>query len=118
MKPVESITKSLAKELDKLNQIREDSLRLSREIIRSCSKSIRNVHRNELKDAKTFLKEAEKKNTQLKNSLKNSPELRFAGYIVEAEKAYTLISSSKPSLGILLSYSGLETTKNKRTTSK
>ena len=86
MKPVESITKSLAKELDKLNNIREDSLRLSREIIRSCSKSIRNVHRNELKDAKTYLKEAEKKNTQLKNSLKNSPELRFAGYIVEAEK--------------------------------
>ena len=61
MKPVESITKSLAKELDKLNNIREDSLRLSREIIRSCSKSIRNVHRNELKDAKTYLKEAEKK---------------------------------------------------------
>ena len=60
MKPVESITKSLAKELDKLNNIREDSLRLSREIIRSCSKSIRNVHRNELKDAKTYLKEAEK----------------------------------------------------------
>ena len=57
MKPVESITKSLAKELDKLNNIREDSLRLSREIIRSCSKSIRNVHRNELKDAKTYLKE-------------------------------------------------------------
>ena len=26
------------------------------------------------------------KNNQLKNSLKNSPELRFAGYIVEAEK--------------------------------
>ena len=86
MKPVESITKSLAREFDKLNQIREDSLRLSREIIRACSKSIRNVHRNELKDAKTFLKKAEKKNTQLKNSLKSSPELRFAGYIVEAEK--------------------------------
>ncbi len=86
MKPVESITKSLAREFDKLNQIRENSLRLSREIIRACSKSIRNVHRNELKDAKTFLKEAERKNTKLKNSLKNSPELRFAGYIVEAEK--------------------------------
>ncbi len=34
--------------------------------------------------------------------------------INEAEKAYELISSSKPSLAILLSYSGLETTKNKR----
>ena len=86
MKPIESITKSLGKELDKLNEIREDSLRLSREIIRSCSKSIRNVHRDELKEAKIHLKEAEKKNTHLKRSLKNSPELRFAGYIVEAEK--------------------------------
>ena len=86
MKPIESITKSLGKELDKLNEIREDSLRLSREIIRSCSKSIRNVHRDELKEEKIHLKEAEKKNTHLKRSLKNSPELRCAGYIVEAEK--------------------------------
>ena len=43
------------------------------------------LHRNELKDAQKFIKNAEKK-IQLKNSLKNSPELRFAGYIVEAEK--------------------------------
>ena len=41
---------------------------------------------DELKEAKIHLKEAEKKNTHLKRSLKNSPELRFAGYIVEAEK--------------------------------
>ena len=39
-----------------------------------------------LDKAKIHLKEAVKKNTQLKRSLKNSPELRFAGYIVEAEK--------------------------------
>ena len=58
MKSPEQITNSLVKEFDKLNEIREQSLKLSREIIKSCSKSIRNVHRNDLAEARTHLDEA------------------------------------------------------------
>ncbi len=60
MKTPEQITNSLVKEFDKLNDIREQSLKLSREIIKSCSKSIRNVHRNNLDEAKQHLDEANK----------------------------------------------------------
>ena len=60
MKTPEQITNSLIKEFDKLNDIREQSLKLSREIIKACSKSIRNIHRNNLDEAKQHLDEANK----------------------------------------------------------
>ena len=79
MKTPEQITNSLVKEFDKLNDIREQSLKLSREIIKSCSKSIRNVHRNNLD-------EANKNYQDLRSSLKDIPELRFAGYVNDSER--------------------------------
>ena len=86
MKTPEQITNSLVKEFDKLNDIREQSLKLSREIIKSCSKSIRNVHRNNLDEAKQHLDEANKNYQDLRSSLKDIPELRFAGYVNDSER--------------------------------
>ena len=86
MKSPEQITNSLVKEFDKLNEIREQSLKLSREIIKSCSKSIRNVHRNDLTEAKTHLNEANNNYKKLQASLKDIPELRFAGYVNDSER--------------------------------
>ena len=86
MKTPEQITNSLVKEFDKLNDIREQSLKLSREIIKSCSKSIRNVHRNDLSEAKTHLDEANNNYQKLQNSLNDIPELRFAGYVNDSER--------------------------------
>ena len=86
MKSPEQITNSLVKEFDKLNEIREQSLKLSREIIKSCSKSIRNVHRNDLGEAKTHLDEAYNNYKKLQTSLKDIPELRFAGYVNDSER--------------------------------
>ena len=86
MKTPEQITNSLVKEFDKLNDIREQSLKLSREIIKSCSKSIRNVHRNNLDEAKQHLDEANKNYQNLRSSLKDIPELRFAGYVNDSER--------------------------------
>ena len=86
MKSPEQITNSLVTEFDKLNEIREQSLKLSREIIKSCSKSIRNVHRNDLAEAKTHLDEANNNYKKLQTSLKDIPELRFAGYVNDSER--------------------------------
>ena len=86
MKTPQQITNSLVKEFDKLNDIREQSLKLSREIIKSCSKSIRNVHRNNLDEAKQHLDEANKNYQDLRSSLKDIPELRFAGYVNDSER--------------------------------
>ena len=86
MKSPEQITNSLVKEFDKLNEIREQSLKLSREIIKSCSKSIRNAHRNDLGEAKTHLDEANNNYKKLQTLLKDIPELRFAGYVNDSER--------------------------------
>ena len=102
MKTPEQITNSLVKEFDKLNDIREQSLKLSREIIKSCSKSIRNVHRNNLDDAKQHLEEANKNYQDLHSSLKDIPELRFAGYVNDSERelieAFLVFEFEKTSL--------------------
>jgi len=86
LKTPEQITNSLIKEFDKLNDIREQSLKLSREIIKACSKSIRNIHRNNLDEAKQHLDEANKNYQNLRTSLENIPELRFAGYVNDSER--------------------------------
>ena len=86
MKTPEQITNSLVKEFDKLNDIREQSLKLSREIIKSCSKSIRNVHRNNLDEAKQHLDKANNNYKKLQTSLKDIPELRFTGYVNDSER--------------------------------
>ena len=86
MKTPEQITNSLVKEFDKLNDIREQSLKLSREIIKSCSKSIRNVHRNNLDEAKQHLDRAYNNYKKLQTLLKDIPELRFTGYVNDSER--------------------------------
>ena len=102
MKTPEQITNSLVKEFDKLNDIREQSLKLSREIIKSCSKSIRNVHRNNIDEAKQHLDEANKNYQDLRSSLKDIPELRFAGYVNDSERelieAFLVFEFEKTSL--------------------
>ena len=102
MKTPEQITNSLVKEFDKLNDIREQSLKLSREIIKSCSKSIRNVHRNNLDEAIQHLDEANKNYQDLRSSLKDIPELRFAGYVNDSERelieAFLVFEFEKTSL--------------------
>ena len=52
---------NLSKAFDKLNVVREQSLTISREIVRECSKSIRNVHRNDISDAEKHIKSAQEK---------------------------------------------------------
>jgi len=86
LKTPEQITNSLVKEFDKLNDIREQSLKLSREIIKSCSKSIRNVHRNNLDEAKQHLDRANNNYKKLQTLLKDIPELRFTGYVNDSER--------------------------------
>ena len=73
---------------DKLNQIRESSLTISRSIVRDCSKSIRYLHRNDTEGAKQFIKNAEKKIQELKKLTSKVSEISFAGYVLDAEREY------------------------------
>tara|TARA_B100000508_G_scaffold138907_1_gene135885 strand:- start:529 stop:1158 length:630 start_codon:yes stop_codon:yes gene_type:complete len=85
---LESNLTNLSETFDKLNEIRETSLTISRSIVRDCSKSIRYLHRNDTEGAKEFIKNAEKKIIELKKLTSKVSEISFAGYVLDAEREY------------------------------
>ena len=88
MANLESNLNNLSETFDKLNEIRETSLTISRAIVRDCSKSIRFIHRNDIKGAEEFIDNAKKKITELKKLTENVSEISFAGYVLDAEREY------------------------------
>ena len=88
MANLESNLNNLSETFDKLNEIRESSLTISRAVVRDCSKSIRFLHRNDIKGAKEFIDSAKKKMTELKNLTEKVSEISFAGYVLDAEREY------------------------------
>ena len=88
MANLESNLNNLSETFDKLNEIRETSLTISRAIIRDCSKSIRFIHRNDINGAEEFIDSAKKKITELKKLTENVSEISFAGYVLDAEREY------------------------------
>ena len=88
MANLESNLNNLSETFDKLNEIRETSLTISRAIVRDCSKSIRFIHRKDTKGAEEFIDNAKKKITELKKLTENVSEISFAGYVLDAEREY------------------------------
>ena len=79
---------SLSSAFDKLNYVREQSLTISREIVRECSKSIRNVHRNDISSAEKHINSARKKLNNLKSICSEISEISYAGYVLDAEREF------------------------------
>lgn len=73
-------------ELDRKNASREQALRWSRELIRTCANSIRAVHRHDLAGASALLREAHALNKQISDSLSEHGDLFWAGYVQDAQK--------------------------------
>ena len=88
MTNLESNLNNLSETFDKLNEIRETSLTISRDIVRDCSKSIRFIHRNDIKGAEEFINSAKKKIIKLKKLTEKVSEISFAGYVLDAEREY------------------------------
>ena len=88
MANLESNLNNLSETFDKLNEIRETSLTISRAIVRDCSKNIRFIQRNDIKGAEKFIDSAKKKITELKKLTENVSEISFAGYVLDAEREY------------------------------
>jgi len=79
---------NLSSIFDKLNDIREQSLTTSRAIVRECSKSIRNIHRNDEVSAKEHIENARKKLENLKSISSDVSEISYAGYVLDAEREF------------------------------
>jgi translin len=73
-------------ELDAKNAAREQALRCSRELVRTCANSIRAVHRHEFSSAEALLSTAHTLHTQISESLADFPDLYWAGYVQDAQK--------------------------------
>lgn len=72
--------------LDESNAAREESLALSREIIRTAANTIRAVHRSEFQQADTMLEQARAAAGRLSERLRNKPALYAAGYVHDCQK--------------------------------
>ena len=75
----EIATISLA-EFSKKHELREQAIKVSREIIRNSANAIRAIHRNDLISAKSLIESARNQVADTKTILEDYPELNITGY--------------------------------------
>lgn len=71
------------------NQVREETLKVSRRIIRNASVAIRGVHRGDEAKALELMDEADADLKKLKEITRDHPEINSAGFLLDAQKEYT-----------------------------
>ncbi len=83
---LEKLEKNFKDFLDNEDKAREQALRLSREVIRLSSQAIKKIHHADFQLAKNLLVSAKKSLKTAKDVLLDFPEIRYAGFIHDAEK--------------------------------
>lgn len=86
MSDIEAIEAWARESLERKNLAREQALARSRELIRTCARCIRCVHRHEFEPAADLLREARAIADQLSGDLADHPDLYYAGYVQDALK--------------------------------
>ena len=84
MKNLETIAKKIEKKLDEKDKLREKAMKKCREIIRVCRKAIGGIHEGKISDKE--ITEACTLNNELKDILKEYPDLSMAGYVENASQ--------------------------------
>lgn len=83
---LEAIEAWARESLERKNAARELALARSRELIRTCARTIRCVHRQEFDAARELLREARGIGDQMSRDLAGHPDLYYAGYVQDALK--------------------------------
>lgn len=83
---LEEVFESLRADAQKMHLARESGLQSCRQIIQLSSKSIRQVHKRNFTEASALLNEASKAAANTRTTLRDTPELYYAGYLQDAEK--------------------------------
>ena len=86
MAQLEELGSELIRELEARNAAREEALSASRELTRCCALTIRAVHRGESEKAFELLRKAKSISDQMVSALQEYPDLRFTGYVQDAQK--------------------------------
>ena len=88
MKNLNKIIDKIEKNIDDKDKIREKALRLSRDIIINCRKSIQNIHQNLMKESKKLINDAFIKLEELYKLTENYPDLYHSGFVENAAQEY------------------------------
>ncbi len=96
------IIEEIRKVLDEKDMLREEALKITREIVRLSGDSIKALHRGEVELAHGRIEEAGKRIEELNEKLTAHPDLYFTGYVqnahqefVEAVLFYSYITGSE-----------------------
>jgi len=74
--------------LDERDKVREEAIRLSREIIRSSGWAITEIHKGNVDKALEYLGECEEKTRKLLNMLSSYPDLLYSGMVYNCVSEY------------------------------
>ena len=86
--PYDGITARALELFGAKHTVREQAIRLSREVIRTSANAIRAIHRNELERAKAQVDEARGLVARTKQLLVDHADLYYTGYTQDAQKEY------------------------------
>lgn len=85
---LDAIAEKIRPELDVIDAVRETAYKLSREIVRSSSTTIKHMHRGEVDEARAQLEETRALTRQMQDALANAPGISRGGFVGDAEKEY------------------------------
>ena len=85
---LDHVASAIRERFDARMQARERALPASRAAIRSCANAIRALHREDLEAAHRLMDEAKAALDQGFAAVEGHPEIRFAGYLQDAQKEY------------------------------
>lgn len=88
MSQLETFSERIRTAFDARSAVRDETLVLSREIIRTCANTIRAAHRGELDRGREMLRGAREALTQMRGRLTEFPEIYHTGYVHDCNKEY------------------------------
>ncbi len=88
MENITQLADELRALLDETNSVREEALKLSREVVRHSANSIRASHRQDFDEACVLKAQARAKMEATRNILESKLEIYYTGYVQDAQKEY------------------------------
>ncbi|AFN03781.1 haloacid dehalogenase [Pyrococcus furiosus DSM 3638] len=85
---ISKIIEQIKSELDKKDKLREEALEITRDIIRLSGDAIKAMHRGELELAHERLEKARGLVKELKEKLREHPDLYYTGYVQNANQEF------------------------------
>lgn len=86
MEELQAIVNAIREQFEAKNEVRDETLRRSRQLIRHCANSIRATHRDDFSDAQSLLATGRDSAAEMVADTRHYPDLYYAGYTQDALK--------------------------------